>query len=168
MGKVELFNPSSGNSCPVQDLQEDRVWHSSCAGIVCGGQTSSSSVRSCEKITGTEVSPLPSLTLRQARYNHLCWTQAGPGDQIMLLGGSSSPTTTEIVSGSSSSEGFTLPYRTRYACGIEVGDHYVVTGGYDSSAPDLALNTVAKYSQSGLEGYLPSLNTRRYEHACST
>ena len=51
---------------------------------------------------------------------------------------------------------------------MEVGDHYVVTGGEDSSAPERALSTVANYSQSGLVEYLPSLNTRRYYHACSS
>jgi len=167
--KVELFNPSSGNSCPVQDLQVGRRIHSSCAGLVCGGYPFSlSSWRSCEKITGTEVSPLPSLTLRQERWSHLCWTL--PGDKIMLLGGDYSRTTTEIVSGSSSSEGFTLPYPTNEACGIEVGDHYVVTGGLDLdfSTPEEALSTVAKYNQSGLVEYLPSLNQGRYNHACSS
>ena len=49
-----------------------------------------------------------------------------------------------------------------------MGDHYIVTGGYDEEAPENALNTVAKYSQSGLVDYLPSLNTRRYRHACSS
>jgi len=164
--KAELFNPASGNSCPVQDLQENRESHSSCGGLVCGGVSSSSSEQSCERINGTEVSPLPSLTLRQERLGHLCWSLTDA--KIMLLGGYLSSTTTEIVSGSSSSEVFTLPYKTIDACGIELGDHYVVTGGYDYTAPEGALNTVAKYSQSGLVDYLPSLNTRRYNHACSS
>ena len=51
---------------------------------------------------------------------------------------------------------------------MEVGDHYVVTGGYDESAPDSYLSTVANYSQSGLVEYLPSLNQRRLDHACSS
>ena len=51
---------------------------------------------------------------------------------------------------------------------MEVGDHYVVTGGADTSAPDWALSTVTKYSQSGLVEYLPSLNMRRWNHACSS
>ena len=51
---------------------------------------------------------------------------------------------------------------------MEVGDHYIVTGGNDGSAPDFALNTVANYSQSGLVEYLPSLNQRRYWHTCSS
>merc|ERR1719507_524340 len=49
-----------------------------------------------------------------------------------------------------------------------MGDHYVVTGGLDRSAPEDALSTVAKYSRSGLVEYLPSLNTRRHSHACSS
>jgi len=165
MKKAELYNPASGNSCPVQDLQQNRQLHSSCGGLVCGGGPYSDA-RSCERITGTEVSPLTSLTLRQWRENHLCWSL--PAGKFMLLGGGYSPNTTEIVSGSSSTEGFTLPYRTERACGIEVGDHYIVTGGWDYNAPENALNTVAKYSQSGLVDYLPSLNQRRYDHACSS
>jgi len=163
--KAELYNPASGNSCPVQDLQQARLSHSSCGGLVCGGWDLSSSLQSCERITGTEVSPLSSLTLRRGRYAHLCWSLTA--DKMMLLGGRYSRTT-EIVSGSSSSVGFTLPYETSEACGIEVGDHYIVTGGYDYAAPEDALNTVAKYSQSGLVDYLPSLNTRRHNHACSS
>ena len=111
--KVELYNPASGNSCPVQDLQEARRYHTSCSGLICGGpssSSSSSSLRSCEKISGTEVSPLPSLRLRQKRYGHMCWSL--PGDKILLLGGDKSPRTTEIVTGSSSSDSFDLHYVT--------------------------------------------------------
>jgi len=166
--KVEVYNPSSGNSCPVQDLQEARWGHTSCSGLVCGGQ-GSSSLGSCEKISGTEVSPQASLTLRQGRAASLCWSLPG-GNKTLLLGGWLSRNTSEVVSGSSSTAftAFTLPYTTNLACGIEVGDHYVVTGGRDGSAPGYALSTVANYSQSGLVEYLPSLNTRRFSHACSS
>ena len=107
----ELYNPTSGNSCPApQDLLNMRYDHSSCSNLICGGAISP---QTCEKITGTEVTPLPSLRLRQERYHHLCWSLPGPGDnKILLLGGRSSPTTSEIVSGSSSSESFELPYKT--------------------------------------------------------
>ena len=107
--KAELYNPSSGSTCPVQDLHEDRRGHSSCGGLLCGSYFSDAR-RSCAKISGTEVSPLPSLTLRQERWGHLCWTR--PDDKILLLGGRFSPTTTEIVSGTSSSGSFDLPYDT--------------------------------------------------------
>ena len=56
----------------------------------------------------------------------------------------------------------------RDACGIVVGEHYVVTGGWDGNAPEEVLDKVAKYSQSGLVGYLPDLNQRRSDHACSS
>ena len=58
----------------------------------------------------------------------------------------------------------TLHYRA--ACGIEVGNYLVVSGGRDDSDDSLA--TVAKYSQSGLVEYLPSLNQKRDLHACSS
>ena len=50
---------------------------------------------------------------------------------------------------------------------MEVGDHYVVTGGKDRDAPDQALNTVARYGPAGFINYLAPLNQRRYLHACS-
>lgn len=161
--KVELFNPSSGNFCRIAKLNKDRFYHTLCGGLVCSELT-------CEKFIGTKVfSPLPSLTLKYDRSNHMCWTLPGKGDRIMLIGGSKSAsrTTTEIVSGSSSSEGFRLPYETFAACGMEYEDYYVVTGGRDSSAPEGALNFVVFYSLTrGSEG--PSLNTRRFGHACSS
>ena len=110
--KVELYNPASGNSCPVQDLEDGRYYHTSCSGLICGGVlNSSSSADNCERISGTEVSSLSSLTLRENRYHHLCWSLPAQ-DKILLLGGRTSPTTSEIVSGSSSYEGFRLPYKT--------------------------------------------------------
>ena len=51
--------------------------------------------------------------------------------------------------------------RVRYSCGIDLGDYFVVTGGQGS------LNTVARYSETGFDQYLASLNQGRYRHACS-
>ena len=48
-----------------------------------------------------------------------------------------------------------------------MGDEFIVTGGHDQGAGD-ALATVAKYSQSGFLQYLPSLNQKRDNHACSS
>ena len=56
----------------------------------------------------------------------------------------------------------------RYACGVEVGDHYIVTGGFSSSEDDRALKTVAEYSQTGSVRYLPDMKQGRYWHACSS
>ena len=49
----------------------------------------------------------------------------------------------------------------RYACGIEVDNKFVVTGGYARQT------TVAEFTEAGAVTYLPSLKTGRYNHACS-
>ena len=105
LNNFELYNPTSGNSCPPQDLQIMRYRHSSCSNLICGGIFDK---LHCEKIDGNEVSLLP-LTLRQERSDHLCWSL--PEQKILLLGGAGSPSTTEIVSGLSSSDSFELEYR---------------------------------------------------------
>ena len=58
-------------------------------------------------------------------------------------------------------------YHYRYycsaACGIDLGDSYVVTGGDDGSTK----RTVAQYSVTGEVSYLANLNTGRRGPACS-
>ena len=51
----------------------------------------------------------------------------------------------------------------RYACGIDLGDRYVVTGGDDVST----YQTVAQYSVTGEVTDLAKLQTGRFGHACS-
>ena len=51
---------------------------------------------------------------------------------------------------------------------MELDEKYIVTGGYNSSEPDNALETVAEYSQTGFVRYLPNMNQGRYHHACSS
>ena len=54
------------------------------------------------------------------------------------------------------------------ACGVEVDDTFIITGGQDSSAPDDALNSVVRYNSQGESEVLPSLTVRRYNHACAS
>ena len=49
----------------------------------------------------------------------------------------------------------------RLACGIELDNKFVVTGGKFSNTK------VAQYTEAGAVTYLPSLKTGRYAHACS-
>ena len=53
---------------------------------------------------------------------------------------------------------------------MEVADYFIVTGGYETNSSEYVniFSTVAKFSQSGLVEYLPSLNQGRYNHACSS
>ena len=48
------------------------------------------------------------------------------------------------------------------ACGIDLGDSYVVTGGYYSE------QTVAQYTLTGEVTYLADLQQRRWGHACTS
>jgi len=88
------------------------------------------------------------VSLVQRRDDHLCWgLQSG---EVILFGSYDSKRTTERVSadGLSSSTDFNLPYDTSYSCGIDLGDYFIVTGGYEDR------DTVAKYSQTGFIKYL--------------
>jgi len=105
----------------------------------------------------------------------------------MLLGGVS-PTTTEIVSadGSSTKPSWDLKYKTSDACGVEVDDTFIVTGGYgygyyeynhdyyydygyDESTPTTgSYNSVVRYNSQGVSEVLPSLTVRRWDHACGS
>ena len=76
LGLLEQKRPSLGANENGGYLSH-RWGHTSCSGLLCGGGRSGRG--SCEKITGTEVSPLPSLTLRQERRHHLCWSLPADG-----------------------------------------------------------------------------------------
>ena len=51
---------------------------------------------------------------------------------------------------------------------MEVDDTFIVTGGLDYSAPDLALNSVVRYNSQGVSEVLPSLTVKRWNHACAS
>ena len=55
----------------------------------------------------------------------------------------------------------------RHACGVGVGENFIITGGFEPSEDDNALDTVAEYSQTGLVRYLPNMIQGRFQHACS-
>ena len=54
------------------------------------------------------------------------------------------------------------------ACGVEVDDTFIITGGHDISAPDWSLNSVVRYNSQGESEVLPSLTVRRRGHACTS
>jgi len=157
---AEEFNTNTGETCSVGDLPESNYGMSLCHRMVCGGQHA---LTSCSKFEADSTFSTLPVTLRESRAYHLCWGL--PSGEVLLLGGSYSEKTTERVSadGSSSSPDFNFPYYTLYACGIDLGDSYVVTGGNDGST----MQIVAKFSVTGEVSYLANLNTGRYEHACS-
>merc|ERR1712062_357725 len=173
---AEVFNPVTGNSCPVGDLPQNRKESPMCNNMICGGLGSPDPRRSCELFDGSSSFTRLPVTLQQRRSHHLCWgLKSG---EVILFGGSddSSGNSTERVSadGSSSYEDFSLPYNTSYSCGIDLGEYFVVTGGYITQSPSLhprsasdVLSFVTQYSEAGFYKDLAPLNQRRFNHACT-
>ena len=58
-------------------------------------------------------------------------------------------------------------YYCSSACGIDLGDSYVVSGGMNRFVYRGALQTVVQYSIQGKVTYLANMNTGRIDHACS-
>ena len=114
---VEVFNPHTNRSCNLTDLPgEVRYGHSLCGDLLCGGDSSSSTRRSCLKLDPqTGVFTSTSVSLEEERALHQCWDVKGEGGPILLIGGGYSPRSTELVSpdGSTSTANFTLQYDTR-------------------------------------------------------
>ena len=92
-----------------------RAGHSLCGLLVCGSEKWWDK-RSCllqtdqleGNFTQTEVN------LLEERTDHLCWNIEGPGGDILLMGGSSSGLSTELVKhdGSNTSASFNLTHYT--------------------------------------------------------
>ena len=104
---VELFNPTTGQSCELPSLPDNRLYHTSAGLEICGGGYGTWT--SC--ITFSSGEWVASHHLVEERSDHCSWdTEEG----TILLGGVYSSTTTETVKQgvSDGMAGFTLQYRT--------------------------------------------------------
>ena len=81
------------------------------------------------------------------------------------------PQTTEFVAlgGSASTPGFNLKWEatSSTACGVDMGDQYVVIGGVDKTKKDGRRKTVVLYNDDGFVRNLPDVVIGRYHHACA-
>ena len=107
---MEALLANGTSYCTLPDLPDDRYKHTQDGLTACGGPRSGT-WDSC--VTLTDGQWTQSHTLLHMRYHHTSWA-LGDG-RVMLMGGSDSYTTTEIISPDSdtSTEGFTLKYDTR-------------------------------------------------------
>ena len=113
-----MFNIETKNNCPLPDLLGGKRYeHSQCGRLLCGGHGDyfTSAERSClmfNPLTGN-FTPA-SVSLGEERVDHLCWDVEGENGPTLLIGGSYSNRSTELVShdGSSSSASFNLTYGT--------------------------------------------------------
>ena len=106
---MEVFVPSTGLSCSLPALPDERFDHTMDSLLICGGYDSST-LTTCLSFTSGQW--IPSHTLVEARYDHTSWqTEQG----LVLMGGDYSLDTSEIVAkaGEQGRPSFAMQYRTR-------------------------------------------------------
>ena len=105
---AELYLPSSGLSCSLPPLPDNRAGHTlESSGLLCGGYNTQDTCIQWSPDTGTWEELL---TLDVNRYYHVSWT---PGSSIgtYLMGGDYSKRTTTLVTPYGTQEpGFSLKY----------------------------------------------------------
>jgi len=160
---AEVFNPVTGRSCPVGNLPQSRAQATMCNNMICGDGGSPDTSRTCDMFDGSSTFTRLSVTLVEKRREHLCWgLKSG---EVILLGGQYSKRTTERVSagGLSSSASFSLQHDIFRACGVDLGESFVVIGG---GLP--VKDTVTQYNETGfVKDWSSRLNQARRYHACS-
>ena len=106
--KVEVLREDGSSWCLLPDLPDSRYWHTQSGLVICGGGSLDART-SC--LTFSSGQWITSHSLQQTRYYHSSWkSQQG----IMLIGGSVSGTTTEILNDDGqSTTSFSLQYNTR-------------------------------------------------------
>ena len=108
---AELYVPSSGVSCTLPSLPDNRVYHTVTeAGLLCGGSDTEDSCILWSPDSGTWEE---ALTLDVKRSYHLSWTPSSGNIGTYLMGGYYSERTTTLVNNDGSQEpGFPLKYTT--------------------------------------------------------
>ena len=104
---VEVYVPSTGQSCSLPSLPDERISHTMDSLYICGGDYSSST--NCLHFSSGQW--YTSHTLVEKRYGHSSW-QTDQG--LVLMGGGGSPSTSEIVptAGEQGGPSFDMQYYT--------------------------------------------------------
>ena len=106
--KVELHNMVNSTRCYIDDLPSNRYGHTSVGGVICGGGDTAERT-SCIDMSGGSWSSTKFQSIRY-RYYAVTWNLI-PGKSFMILGGSGSSKTTDIVHTNGTVEpGFDLQY----------------------------------------------------------
>ena len=102
---VEMINLETNSSCVVDvKLDQPSISLTSNGNLFCGGSGDSNTISNCFNIATRT-----SVNLLNARAGHLSWST---NDGIYLIGGypSSNFKTTELITGDTTQNGFTLKY----------------------------------------------------------
>ena len=105
---VEVFVPSTGLSCSLPALPDQRSYHTMDSLLICGGWDSSTATTCLSFTSGQWIT---SHTLVEERFHHTSWqTEQG----LVLMGGQGFPDTSEIVAtaGRQGGPSFAMQYST--------------------------------------------------------
>jgi hypothetical protein len=106
---VEVYVPSTGQSCSLPSLPDQRYRHTMDSLYICGGYYYSSAATNCLHFSSGQW--YTSHTLVESRYGQSSW-QTDQG--LVLMGGDGSPSTSEIVptAGEQGGPSFGMQYPT--------------------------------------------------------
>jgi len=162
---VEVFSPSTGKSCSLPSLPDERNAHTMDIMdniFICGGLYNYTTLTTCLSFSSGEWTPSKNL-YKPGRAYHTSW-HTGKG--LVLLAGDESPDTTELITvhAGHGTPSFDMMHSTRRACSMTdlISDSLVITGGY------LNITRVARYDQLGYVEDLPSLLVGRWHHGCGS
>jgi len=158
---VEVFSPTTGQSCSLPSLPDWRRGHTMDSLLVCGG-SSFYARNTC--LTFSSGKWMTSHSLVEERYRHTSWqTEEGV---VVLMGGEGSPATSELVQmgGEQGEPSFAMQYSTVHACSMAdlTSPTVIITGG------EYTMETVSRYGTLGFIEDLPSLVVGRYGHGCGS
>jgi len=157
---AELLSPNGTHICELERMPEKRFKHTQSGLISCGGNGNGPGY-SCLSFAGGSWKK-HGTTLVSRRVSHNSWNQ---GDKVMLIGGYSSPKTTETISSNGIHQAtFNLEHSSRNTCVISLNNSFVVTGG--KPARDIITKIVTLYNDAGYVRELPELAQGRWSHSC--
>merc|ERR1712123_58054 len=156
---VELFIPSTGDSCLFPSVPDIRKGHSMNNMYICGGDDFYARDLCIQFVDGhwTSLS-----STKESRDDHSSWLT--PQGLVLMGGDYNGGKTTEIITlkGGQGGPGFTLNYETRGSCTIEDDDtnSIIITGGMGDE--------VTRYDLLGYLEDLPSMLRIRNAHGCGS
>merc|ERR1719342_980004 len=157
MTSAEVLFTNGSSMCELPQMSQSKRYHTQSGLTACGGDYSGTE-RSCIKFEDGSWTTLTDNLVEKREY-HSSWVS--PDGDILVIGGSGSFTTTEIVyQNGTSIRSFDLKYDTKLACSIELPEMFILTGG------EYTETTVSRYSTSGWMEDLPELNEGRRSHGC--
>jgi len=165
--RVEALKSDGTPLCSLNDLPDERYFHSIDGNLLCGGEKWEKIAGSCLHYEGGKWI-YTKWNLTEKRKYHTSWERSD--GSVQLMGGydhdMTSWKTTEILTKTGSKKDFDLKYGIGNACAINTNNDYVmITGGFDSKR-DNTTDRVRKYDVMGWIEDLPNLNHARRNHGC--